>query len=446
MTESLKRKLSSDTEENIQPKKNFKGQTPTERTDKTCLVKNLPRSYNSGKIKKLFNNCGVIASLETCDALDRKSRYARLEFTNSSGALAALTKTYKKVGSNEIEVVMLNNCTLWITNFPPNYSSRDLRQMLIKINVTPVQIRLPSRRFNANRRFCYVDLTSEDECDSAVNDLNGKEISGYKLVVKHSDPSERTKRTDAAVIERREVFVRNLQPETLSADHMKEVFNKFGEIERITIPKHSRDSHNACAFIIFQDQIDAEKACTLNGTELDDRVVSVQLSDNKAYLERKEVKELLNSRNFNKINSSITLFPISDKISREQVLDFIVSTCQFSMEDIFKIHLVNDLNGAIVTFHDPQKAARATIVLDRSKFQNRIINVGTISDLKNQRKERESLKETSGENKRHCEEISANETAPKTTEPITNNLIKESPTDSKPVMSNDDFRKMFLGK
>nr|2KH9_A Chain A, U4/U6 snRNA-associated-splicing factor PRP24 [Saccharomyces cerevisiae] len=84
----------------------------------------------------------------------------------------------------------MTECTLWMTNFPPSYTQRNIRDLLQDINVVALSIRLPSLRFNTSRRFAYIDVTSKEDARYCVEKLNGLKIEGYTLVTKVSNPLE----------------------------------------------------------------------------------------------------------------------------------------------------------------------------------------------------------------------------------------------------------------
>mgnify|MGYP003365265976 CR=1 FL=1 len=439
MDENNKRSIAQDNNESGTINKRPKNIHITDRSLNAVIVKNLPRSYNNSKIKKVFQDCGVVKSIETSDTLDRKARYARLEFTNHDEALAALTKTYKKLGSNEIEVTLLKDNTMWMTNFPPSFGVKQLKNLFFNINVIPISIRLPSHKYNTNRRFCYVDVPSKEDCVKAISALNELQLGRYKLVAKSSNPEERTKRTDAGVVERRELFIRNLNPEYLEKQHINELFIKYGKIERITIPTSSSEHHNGCAFVTFFEKADAEQALALDKTEIDERQISVQLADNKAYLERKELIDILNSKSYTKQDMYVSIYPISDRLSKEQVRDFMVETGSINPDDIVKIYLATDYNGAIIKLQNSALAAKCCVALDQAKFMNKTVKVGRILDLKN--------------SKRHTNHIAEKgDTSTDQQKTIQNDIDGDKDNDkdktSTPTntnMSNDDFRKMFLG-
>ncbi|KAG0671174.1 Splicing factor [Maudiozyma exigua] len=441
MDKTHKRTIKQDNNELENRSKRLKNVHITDRSSNAVIVKNLPRSYNNSKIKKIFQDCGVVKSIETSDTLDRKARYARLEFNNHDEALAALTKTYKILGSNEIEVTLLKGNTIWMTNFPPSFGVKQLKNLFANIDVVPISIRLPSHKYNTNRRFCYVDVPSKEDSNKAINALNDMQLDGYKLVVKSSNPEERTKRTDAAVVERRELFIRNLNPNSLDKDTLNQIFSKFGTVESITIPTSSSEHYNGCAFITFYKKSDTVDALAMDKTEIDGREISVQLADNKAYMERKELIDILNTKNHVKQDMYASIYPISDRISKEQVRDFVLETDSINPDDIIRIYLATDYNGAIIKLQNHILAAKCCVALDQTKFMSKLVNVGTIFDLKNHKRQNnhKSRKEKTHKEQQNTSQKNIDGTNEKKKEAIETPATGEN-------MSNDDFRKMFLGK
>lgn len=413
-------------------------ETPTRNRElTTVLVKNLPKSYNQNKVYKYFKDCGPILHVDIADSLEKSFRFARIEFAKYDGALAALTKTYKIVGQNEITVSHLIDCTLWMTNFPPNYTQREIRGLFNNLKIVILSIRLPSLRFNTNRRFAYIDVTSKEDANACVEKLNGLEIEGYMLVTKISNPLERSKRTDSATLEGREIIIRNVNAELLDENTLKELFEQFGNIEKINIPGGQKEYsfNNCCAFITFEKKCYAEKALQMNKTMLHDREISVGLADKKPFLERKEVKRLLTLRNSKELESLTCLFPVSDKVSSSQIEEFLREELHVDISQVEKVHLVSDFNGAIIIFRDEKLAAKMAMILNGSQFQGKVVRSGTINDMKKYHNNRYNNTVKDAKSSR----INTMQKRP-------NHQVKDKTTDKQEQMSNDDFRKMFLGK
>ncbi|CCF56665.1 hypothetical protein KAFR_0B03680 [Kazachstania africana CBS 2517] len=433
-------------DEDIIENKKLNSNTTSNREVSTVLVKNLPKSSNQNKVKKFFQDCGDIRYVDVLDDLKKLSRLARVEFESHDAALTALTKTSKKVGNNEIEVSLLENCTLWATNFPPTYTIKDIKALLKSVGLLAISVRFPSLRYNANRRFAYIDVPSNEDLQKAVDLLEGKEFEGYNLVMKKSNPSEKTRRTDAATIERREIFIRNLDPQFLNKTTLKKAFEKFGDIEYINIPTFVEGARNCCAFISYITKDAAIKALEANKTEMNGRVISITLADKKAYLERQEVKKILSSKNKDKLSAIISLFPLTDKISRDQIRALLLEKAGISDEDIMHIYCVSDYVCSLVILKNTKLQAKCIMAMDGINFQNKTLRCGTVFDLKNSHKSESRVDVPNVIKKRrsptsfdnHINSISQNE----------DNKIYTKPTQmaSRPVMSNDDFRNLFLKK
>ncbi|QHS75538.1 U6 snRNP complex subunit PRP24 [Saccharomyces paradoxus] len=403
----------------------------------TVLVKNLPKSYNQNKVYKYFKDCGPIIHVDVADSLMKRFRFARIEFARYDGAVAAITKTHKIIGQNEITVSHLTECTLWMTNFPPNYTQRDIRGLFQDISIVVLSVRLPSLRFNTSRRFAYIDVTSKEDANNCVEKLNGLEIEGYTLITKVSNPLEKSKRTDSATLEGREIIVRNLNTELLDENLLSDSFERFGSIEKINIPAGQKEHsfNNCCAFIVFEKKDSAEEALQMNGSSLGNREISVSLADKKPFLERNEVKRLLASRNSKELETLICLFPLSDKVSPSLICQFLQEEIDVDKKDIKKVLLVSDFNAAIIIFTDKKLAAKMLMGLNGSQFQGKIIRSGTINDMKryhsNQRNHNVKISKPS------CVNVSQKRR---------NLQAKKKLPNEREQMSNDDFRRMFLGE
>lgn len=354
------------------------------REECTVLVQNIPRSYNQGKIKKFFADCGQIIQVNTYESWfdNNRCQMARIELDSREAAESALTKTLKTMGNNTIEVTQLKDCTLWLTNYPPKFTQRDIRDLFKSIEVVALNVRLPSLRFNSNRRFAYVDVPNHDSVNKAIAMLNHREIEGYKLIIKKSDPEQKTKRTDAPILERREIIIRNLPKDMLDIPTINDMFSKFGTIEEVRLPKKQFEIidhlNHACAFIIFSTHEEAQAALTLNGKNFNDNKISVNISDSSAYLERKEVNSLLSAKKTDKV---VAIYPVSDKTNKVQIQNYIQEKDSQLASKITDIYLVLDHSAAFIKFVKESDAAKSMLVLHHTFFNQRQLNCTTIHDM-----------------------------------------------------------------
>lgn len=411
--------------EELLPNKKVDEKSGTSREVTTVLVSNLPKSYNLVKVQKLFSECGMINHVDVVDSLDKTYRMARIEFHRYDEALTALTKTLKKIGQNEITVTLLENCTIWITNFPPGYTQRDIKELFHDGGAVALSVRFPSLRFNSNRRFAYVDVCSTEEAEGVVSRLNGKEVNGLCLVVKKSNPMEKSKRSDHGAAERREIMIRKLDTAQMTEQFLRHHFQNFGEVESITIPaKQLPGSGTGYAFLTFAEQSAAKRALEVD--VLDGKEVSVSLADRKAYIERQKVKSIMQGRF--KDDRIISIFPLRDKTSKDQIERLLHDRAKMREDAIEDIFLVADKEGALVLFRDAKEAARCAMSVEGTEFHKTRLHCGTVYDLRKRRL---------GERVKPV--VSASTGCPRD-KPGSDTGI------AGPKLSNEDFRNMFLKK
>ncbi|SCU83416.1 LAFA_0D03466g1_1 [Lachancea sp. 'fantastica'] len=403
----------------------------------TVIVKNLPLSYNFFKIRKLISGCGEVEHIEAVKSLDGNSKFARIEFKDHGDVLSALTKSHKQIGSNEIIVEKLQNSTIWITNFPPDFEAVALRKLFNEAGATVLSVRLPSLRYDAHRRFAYVDLISADEACRVTEQLNGTLLGSYKLVVKLSEPSVAEKRTDATILERRQITVKNLDQRKVTQERLSEEFSQFGEIEKITMPTpkiHDNDKeeppklNKGFAFIDFLLPECAKAALKLDECEIEGRIIDVTLSDRKAYLERQAVKRIFAKRSHT--DHVVSIYPLDDKTSIHQLQNLLFERAKVSPEEIKTIYLVADHEGALILANDSRAAAKIALAVNGIQFRKRTIKCGDIKDLKNHTATVEPKK---------------NQAATQSNQEVLDEKPSAAPQKSG-TMTNEDFRRMFLAK
>lgn len=421
----MKRSLEDDSS---QSSKKIASKDGTRREATTILVRKLPKSYNQTKVRKYFENCGRITQVDVSESLDKSYRLARVQFEAHDEALTALTKTLKKVGQNEIEVSLLEKCTIWMTNFPPHYSARQIKELLQSIHVVVLSVRLPSLRYDANRRFAYADVTTPGEVATVIEKLDGTIIEGYNLVVRESNPLERTKRSDSGAVERREIMVRQLNSNQLNEEYLRQHLTGFGRIESVVIPTTQTDTASGYAFVTFDEQSAAVAA--VQATEFNGEQVEIVLADRKAYIERQKVKRIMQSRT--RDDRIVAMYPLSDKTSKSQIGALLLDQVVSKKEDISDILLATDKEAAIVCFKDPKLAAKCMMKLNGTEFQRKTVYCGTVGDL--QRRGTAQLQKRA----LVCGE-------PRSDKPRSDKAAL-NPAGNGQKMTNDDFRRIFLGK
>lgn len=260
-----------------------------DREHNTVIVSNLDQGIKLEDLRRFFADCGEIKDIN----LNSNKNIATIEFGDNEGALAAMTRHLKRIGSykNEIHIQSGQSTTLWVTNFPPSETDDSLRQ-LFSSHGQVLSIRFPSLKFNTHRRFCYIQFSSASEAFDAMTALNGKELSQQgqdekkstlSLVVKISDPQKKTDRT-GAIYEDREVFVKGIDFKSVDESRIRKLFEPYGSIERIRLPlsqgnKKQGRLHDGYCFIVLETAEAAQKSVIgLNGVELESRTIHVSIA------------------------------------------------------------------------------------------------------------------------------------------------------------------------
>ena len=122
---------------------------------------------------------------------------------------------------------------------------------------TIVSVRFPSLKYDARRRFCYVQFLTSDEARAATA-LDSKAIDGqHRLLAKISDPTAKKSR-EGATAEGRELHVTNIDFEA-SEQEIKEFFQECGKVEKVRLLTGTRGRFIGTAFVVFSS---AASLCT----------------------------------------------------------------------------------------------------------------------------------------------------------------------------------------
>ncbi|CAP61428.1 uncharacterized protein PODANS_4_610 [Podospora anserina S mat+] len=223
-----------------------------DREHNTVFLRNLPADATQTKIKQFFRDYGHVNNIDLKKGDD--DAVALVEFRHSDDARAALIRDGKPFGDRIIQVTPAIDCTLFVTNYPPDADEEYLRN-LFKAHGEIHSIRFPSLKENVKRRFCYLTFRERASAEAALK-LDGKALGGRcRLVVKISDPAHKQHRQGAQE-EERELHVINI-PRTMKEDEVEGHFTKAGKVVSVRIP------HLGTAFVVMQTKEEAQEAIKL---------------------------------------------------------------------------------------------------------------------------------------------------------------------------------------
>jgi len=231
-------------------------QPKRDRENASIVVKNLPVETTDVRLRQCFRDCGTINSLKLIPEADGESATAWIEFDSKEDVPTAHTKDKSNFDGRIIEVQVDSGSKLYVCNFPPAADEAWIRETFHRIGDI-VDVRFPSLKYNAHRRFCYIQFRSSADAQAATK-LDGEDVGGeLKLVAKISDPSRRQDR-QGAIYDDRELFLANLDWNA-SQGEIKKAFSKYGRVEKVRIPKKIDGKSRGIGYVVFSNKVRCRK-------------------------------------------------------------------------------------------------------------------------------------------------------------------------------------------
>ncbi|KFV04128.1 Nucleolin, partial [Pterocles gutturalis] len=154
-----------------------------------------------------------------------------------------------------------------------------LKEFFGKKNIEVLDVRI-----GASKRFGYVDFSSAEDMDKALQ-MNGKKLMGLEVKLEKAKSKE-TMKENKKERDARTLFVKNL-PYRLTEDEMREVFENAVEI-RIVMNKEGNSK--GMAYVEFKTEAEADKALEeKQGTEVDGRAMVIDFTGEKSHQEHQKV-------------------------------------------------------------------------------------------------------------------------------------------------------------
>jgi len=148
-------------------------------------------------------------------------------------------------------------------------------------------------KFDTHRRFCYVQFLTSAQAKAATQ-LDGKLFSGnLVLQAKISDPKAKKSRV-GAMQEGRELFIGNL-PSNATEDQIKGIFQKFGTVEQVRIPRNMVGKSKGAAFVTFSSQDEATAALEMNLKDFKGRLINVNIARSNFKGVKRQATTIFNS-------------------------------------------------------------------------------------------------------------------------------------------------------
>uniref|UniRef100_A0A8C3UBB5 Nucleolin n=1 Tax=Catharus ustulatus TaxID=91951 RepID=A0A8C3UBB5_CATUS len=156
-----------------------------------------------------------------------------------------------------------------------------LREFFGKKNIEILDVRI-----GASKRFGYVDLSSAEDLDKALQ-MNGKKFMGLEIKLEKAKSKE-TIKENKKERDARTLFLKNL-PYRITEDEIREVFENALEV-RIVMNKDGNSK--GMAYVEFKTEAEANKALEeKQGTEIEGRAVVIDFTGEKSQQEHHKAEQ-----------------------------------------------------------------------------------------------------------------------------------------------------------
>ncbi|KAF8349290.1 hypothetical protein F5887DRAFT_945363 [Amanita rubescens] len=264
-------------------------QAPLKRDRENCtvFVSDLPQGTTEHELANLFRDCGTIREIKVTQLSG--VLVATVEFNERDSVPAALTKDKKRIDGQEVNVHMAWKSTLYVTNFPTSsFDDAAIRELFGKYGII-FDTRWPSKKFKSSRRFCYIQFTSPQAAESAL-ELHGRELeANHPLNVYISNPERKKTRTDQDANEK-ELYVAGLSKFTTEAD-LEKIFKTYGTLKGVRLARDESNQVKGFAFIEFEQEQDAIAALAANNHELKKRRIAVTMANSNIRSHKNETPQ-----------------------------------------------------------------------------------------------------------------------------------------------------------
>lgn len=384
-------------EEDAEPEQPLK----RDREHASIIVRNLPREITDNKLRQFFRDCGTIYTVKV---LHDQSGSAIVEFEDQMSAEYSLSRSGRELDGMAVEVQLETKSTLYVTNYPPAMGQNEVRDLFQKYGEI-VDIRLPSLKANAARRFCYIQFKNAEDAERSL-EMDGLEIEpGYKLNVYISDPDKKQERSGPTE-EGRQLFIRELAFKVSEKD-LEKKFSKYGTVETVKIPQDEKGRSKGYGFVTFSSAQEAEEALVLDGQEFKGRAIQISIARKPNLRYQATVKARSNtSPAENGDATSPTAMSISstgDKNERDSrrdrtiaivnVPDTVNATQIRSIAErhgtVTKVTIQPAHQGAILEYNDSGSAGKAALALEGFEiFPGRPLHVVTVQEMLREKPEK----------------------------------------------------------
>ncbi|KAF2758438.1 hypothetical protein EJ05DRAFT_475750 [Pseudovirgaria hyperparasitica] len=355
-----------------------------DREHTTIIVKGLPIDATDVKVRQFFRDAGTIVSITI--SKEKDSQTAVIEFESKQEAQYAQLKDGREFHGTEIEVKLSVETTLWVTNYPKIADEKYIRGLFEPYGKV-VSVRFPSLKFDASRRFCYVQFDSSDAAHAATA-LHGHQIDEkHVLSAKISDPSMKKMAKGGPTVEGREIFIRNINFQA-SPKEFEELAKTVAEPSHFRLLQKLGQRSKGMGFVVYHSKQDAEATvAALHDTPFMGRNLIVSIADpdhkTKNMVEKvtlgttSEAQTQIQSNLKNYKDRTLYILDVPDTVNTARIR----AMCE-EYGPLNKITMLRDKSAAIVEFTLLADHGKAELAIHGYEIEPGFkLSLGTVRDV-----------------------------------------------------------------
>ena len=137
---------------------------------------------------------------------------------------------------------------------------------------------IPRHKDGLAKGFAFVDISTEDELQNAIEQVNGQEIDGQAVrVSKSATKEEIAKKREAETAGLQKIYVGNI-PFDCTTEELKEYFQEYGEVTDAFIPQDKdRGISRGFAFVTMKEEFADAAIEGTNGDTFGGRTLKVSV-------------------------------------------------------------------------------------------------------------------------------------------------------------------------